>query len=62
MVTVNGSCSALRLVTSRVPQRAVLGPVLVNLSVGDPEEAVERTVIGFAAHTKMVGAVNTPGS
>lgn len=60
-VMVNGSCSAQRLVTCRALQESVLGPVLVNILVSDPEEVAELTVIMFAAHSKMVGAINTPG-
>lgn len=58
-VVVDGSCPAQRLVTSRAAQGSVLGPVLVNIFVSDPEEVTELTAIRFAAHSKMVGALNT---
>lgn len=60
-VMVNGSCSAQRLVTCRALQGSVLGPVLVNILVSDPEEVAELTAIVFAAHSKMVGAINMLG-
>lgn len=49
-------------VTSRAPPGSVLGPVLVNISVSDPEEVAELIVIRLAAHSKMVGAINMLGS
>lgn len=62
-VRVNGWWwSARRLVTSRALQGSVLGPVLVNIFISDPEEVAELIVMRFAAHSKMVRAVDKLGS
>lgn len=61
-VMVNGFCSVRRLVTSRALQGFVLGPVLHNIFVSDPEEVAELTVFRFAAHSKTVGAIKMLGS
>jgi len=59
---VNGSCSVQRLVMSRALQGSVLGPVLVDTFVSDPEEVAELTVLRFAAHSETVGAISKLGS
>jgi len=58
-VAVNSSTSKWTLVTSGIPQRQVLGPVLLNIFVGDMDSRMKCTISKFAKDTKLSGAFDT---
>ena len=52
--------SGRRSVMSAVPQRSVLGPILIDIFNNDIDSGVRYTFSKFADETKLWAAVNTP--
>ena len=59
-VCIQGACSGWRDVTSGVPQRSVLGPVLFLIYINDLDVGIMSWLLKFADDTKLLSRVSNP--
>ncbi|KAK4816648.1 hypothetical protein QYF61_019625 [Mycteria americana] len=59
-VTVNGSASKWKPVTSGVPQVSIRGPILLSSFINDTDSGIECTLSKFADDTRLSGVADTP--
>ena len=52
-VTINGTTSEWAKVTNRVPQGAVLGPLLFVMYINDLDNCIDSDISNFAEDTKI---------
>ena len=57
-VVISGAESVWRPVTSDAPQESLLGPVLFNVFISDPDERIQSTLSHFAEDTKLGGVTD----
>ena len=56
---IDGSISGWRLVTSGVPKRSVLGPIVFNIFINYIDCGIKCMLSKFADDAKLSSAVNT---
>jgi hypothetical protein len=59
-VVINGQASEWASVSSGVPQRSILGPLLFLVFINDLEDNMLTNVLKFADDTKIYGDVSDP--
>lgn len=57
-LSVAAQSPSWQLVASAVPQRSVLGPILLSVFINNLDDGREWTSIKFVENTRLVGGVN----